>query len=290
MSIFFIDTNCELWWERAKELGVTNIIKMPYTICDEERFYDLGEKYDPKEFFSLVRQGNTPITSCLNAENYKEYFEPYFKKGEEILYVSFSSKMSATFQQLDVAIKELSEQYPDAKFTRYDTKGISLGAGLSVYEAAKLHKAGKSVQEITDFLDGFIQKVNAVFSPDNLVYLKRGGRLSSAQAFFGGLLQVKPIIRQNAEGALYSASKVNGRQKAINALIEDVIENVIDVDKYPIAVLDADCGDEANKIIQRLQAALPNATIWHQPVGPVIGTHCGPGTIAVCFVAESRGR
>lgn len=290
MSVFFIDTNCELWWEKAKELGITNIIKMPYTICDNEYYYDLGEKYNPKDFFSLVRQGNTPITSCLNAENYKEYFEPFFKKGEEILYVSFSSKMSGTFTFLDAAIRELSEQYPAAKFTRYDTKGISMGAGLSVYEAAKLHKAGKSVQEIIDFLDGFVQKVNAVFSPDSLVYLKRGGRLSSAQAFFGGLLQIKPLIRLNAEGALYSASKVNGRQKAINAIIEDVLEHVVETDKYPIVVLDADCGEDAQKIIDRIKTALPNATVWHQPVGPVIGTHCGPGTIAVCFIGDSRSR
>ncbi|MDD4316807.1 MAG: DegV family protein [Clostridia bacterium] len=290
MSVFFIDTNCELWWEKAKELGITNIIKMPYTICDDEYYYDLGEKYNPKEFYGLVRKGNMPITSCLNAENYKEYFEPFFKKGEEILYVSFSSKMSGTFTFLDMAIKELSEKYPAAKFTRYDTKGISMGAGLSVYEAAKLHKAGKSVKEITDFLDGFILRVNAVFSPDSLQHLKKGGRLSSAQALIGGLLQIKPLIRLNDEGALYSAAKVNGRQKAIGAIAEDVIENIADADKYPIVVLDADCEDDAQKIIQKIKAALPDAEVWHQPVGPVIGTHCGPGTIAVCYVGNSRGR
>ena len=110
MSVFFIDTNCELWWERAKELNITNIIRMPYTICDKEYFYDLGENYDPKEFFNLVRKGNTPITSCLNEENYREYFEPFFKKGEEILYVSFSSQMSATFESMDKAVAKLKEK------------------------------------------------------------------------------------------------------------------------------------------------------------------------------------
>ena len=132
MSVLFCDTNCELWWDKAEELKLNNVIRMPYTICDKEYYYDLGKDYNPKEFYNLIRKGNMPITSGLNAENYKEYFEPYFNKGEEILYVSFSSKMSATFNYMDAAISELSKKYPDAKFTQFDTKGISMNAGLSV--------------------------------------------------------------------------------------------------------------------------------------------------------------
>ena len=282
MSVFFIDTNCELWWERAKELNITNIIRMPYTICDKEYFYDLGENYDPKEFFNLVRKGNTPITSCLNEENYREYFEPFFKKGEEILYVSFSSQMSSTFESMDKAVAKLKEKYPDARFTRFDTKAISLAAGLAVYEAAKLHNAGKSVEEITKFLDTFIYKTQMVFTPESLKYLKRGGRLSAAQANIGTLLQIKPIIKLNNEGKLFNAAKINGRKKALNYLVNDVIENADD--KYPIAILNADSPEDSDMVEQKIRQALPNAEIWLQPVGPVIGTHCGPGTIGICYV------
>ncbi len=288
MSVLFIDTNCELWHTKAKELGIKNIIRMPYTICDKEYFYDLGEKYDPKEFFGLMRKGNMPITSCLNAENYKEYFEPFFKNGEDILYVSFSSKMSGTFTFLDIAIKELSQQYPDAKFTRFDTKGISMSAGISVYYAAKMYKEGKSFEEIIKFLERFVPKVNMAVTPESLVYLKRGGRLSAAHATIGSILQVKPIIRLNDEGALESAMKVNGRKKAIATIAEQVIQNVRETDKYPITVLDADCQEDAQFLVDKIKAALPHAEIWTWPTGPVIGTHCGPGTVGVIYIGDKR--
>lgn len=289
MSTLFIDTNCELWWDKAKNLGITNIIRMPYTICNKEYYYDLGENYNAKEFFDLVRKGNTPTTSCLNAENYREYFEPFFKKGEEILYISFSSKMSATFEQLDVAIKELSTKYPDAKFTRYDTKAISMATGLAVYEGAKLFNEGKSIAEIVAFLDTFAPRINVLTTPESLQYLKRGGRLSSGQAIIGGLLQIKPLITLTDEGKLESTGKVNGRNKAINTVANIVIERVQDVDKYPIVIMNADCKDEADRIENKIKAAFPEADIWSQTVGPVIGTHCGPGTIAICYIAENRG-
>lgn len=289
MSILFIDTNCELWWDKAKELGITNIIRMPYTICNKEYYYDLGENYNPKEFYDLVRKGNVPTTACLNVENYREYFEPFFKKDEEILYISFSDQMSATFDQLNITIKELSTKYPNAKFTRYDTKAISMAAGLAVYEGAKLFNAGKTIPEITAFLDTFVPKLNAVVTPESLQYLRRGGRLSSTQAILGGLLQIKPIITLTDEGKLASTGKVNGRNKAINHIADMVIERVQDIDKYPIVIMNADCEVEAERIKQKIQTALPTAEIWSQTVGPVIGTHCGPGSLAICYIAKNRG-
>ncbi len=290
MAVLFIDTNCELWHTRAKELGITNVIKMPYTIRNKEYFYDLGENYNPKKFFTLMRDGNMPITSCLNAENYKEYFEPYFKDGQDILYLSFSSELSGTFTFLDMAIKELSEKYPDAKFTRFDTKGISMGAGLAVYVGAKMFNDGKSNEEIVAFLSEFTKKINAVFSPDSLVYLKRGGRLSSAQAVIGGLLQIKPIIRLTNDGKLVNAAKINGRKKALNTLANDAIENAIEFDKYPIVLLEADCPNDVEFVRNKISQALPDADIWVQPVGPVIGTHCGPGTIGVCYIGAEKNK
>lgn len=288
MTAFFCDTNCELWWTRAKELGIKNIIRMPYTICDKEYFYDLGEKYDPKEFFGLVKAGNVPITSALNPEDYKVYFEPFFKAGEDIFYVSFSSEMSGTFKYLDMAIAELSKKYPNVKFTRYDTKAISMAAGIAVYAAAKAHNEGKSVEEITAMLDGLIQRINAVIVVDDLQHLKRGGRLSAAQAILGGILNIKPVIKLNKQGKLYSAAKVSGKNKAYAVVTDEIIASVSDFDKYPIVIMNADCAEDSARIAAKLQAALPAAQIWEQAVGPVIGTHCGPGTIGICYVGKER--
>lgn len=290
MAVLFCDTNCELMFDKAKELGLTNIIRMPYTICGEEYYYDLGENYDPKKFFDLVRAGNMPITSGLNAENYKDYFRPFFEKNEEILYVSFSSQLSGTFAYMDTAVKELQAEFPEAKFTRFDTKGISMCAGLAVYAAAKLFNEGKSVAEITEFLDEFIYRCNAIFTPDDLQHLKRGGRLSSVQAFFGTLLQVKPIIRVTAEGKLAATQKVNGRLKALHFVADDTIAHYDRESGYPIVILEADCAADADKVIERIKAAHPNAEIWRQSVGPVIGTHCGPGTLGICYVGDHRAR
>ena len=287
-AVFFTDSDCELPLRVVKELKIDNLIKMPYTICGEEHFYDFGEDFDPKQFYDLIRQGNMPITSGLNVELYKEYFEPFFKEGCDILYVSFSSQMSSTFSSMEIAVKELKEKYPDAKFRRYDTKGISMAAGLVVYAAAKKFNEGVSNDEICAFLDGFAPRVNACFSPQDLFHLKRGGRLSAVSAALGTILQLKPIIRLNDEGKLYSAAKVNGRNKALKFISDEVIANVTDTDKYPIIILNADCPDDAEKIRKKLTEALPDATIWSESVGPVIGTHCGPDTIACCYVGSNR--
>ncbi|HOO22884.1 MAG TPA: DegV family protein [Clostridia bacterium] len=287
MSVLFIDTDCELPIARVKEAGIKNIIKMPYTICGEQRYDDLGETYNAKEFFDKVRAGNMPITSGLNAEEYKEYFEPYFEKGEDILYVSFSEKMSSTFTYMDIAVKELSEKYPKAKFTRFDTKGISLGAGIACYYAGKMHSEGKSNAEIIEFLTTFIKRIHLYISPADLFHLKRGGRLTGAQAMLGTLLQVKPIIKL-MDGKLVSTEKVNGRNKAIAKLADYAINDVRDTDKYPIIILDADCKEDAEKLRAKVAAVHPDADIWMIDVGPVIGTHCGPDTIAIVFIGDIK--
>lgn len=287
MTAFFCDTNCELWWDRAKALGITNIIRMPYTICDKEYFYDLGENTDSKKFFDLVRAGNTPITSALNPEDYKAYFEPFFKAGEDIFYVSFSTEMSGTFKYLEMAINELSKKYPGVKFTRYDTKGISMAAGIPVYYAAKAYNEGKSVDDIIKMLDNLVPSVNCTIVVDDLQHLKRGGRLSAAQAFFGGILNIKPIIKLNKDGKLAAVGKVPGRNKALLTMTDEIIEKVADT-SYPIVIMDADCREDSDRVAAKIKAVLPGADIWQQSVGPVIGTHCGPGTIGICFVGGER--
>ena len=288
MSVIFIDTNCELNYKTAYGLGLTNVIRMPYTICDQEYFYDLGENYDAHKFFTLEREGNMPITSGLNAENYKEYFEPFFKKGEDILYISFSSKLSGTFAYLDTAIAELTKKYPKAKFRRFDTKSISLGAGIAVYYAGKLYQAGKTNDEIIEELTTFITRTNTIFSPNDLFFLKRGGRISAAAATFATMLQIKPIIRVDDEGKLVNNAKVQGRNKAISYIAEDVITNARDLDKFPIIILDADCKADSEKLQKKIKEALPKADIWVYDVGPVIGTHCGYDTIGACYVGDKR--
>ena len=288
MTAFFCDTNCELNYKTAAELGIRNVIRMPYTICDKEYFYDLGEHYDAKWFFNLVREGNVPITSALNAEDYKTYFEPYYQKGEDIFYVSFSSEMSGTFNYMEMAIKELSQKYPGVKFTRYDTRAISMAAGIQVAAAAKLFNEGKSVEEIVAFLDNLSSRVNAFVVVDDLNHLKRGGRITAVKAAIGSVLQLKPVIKLTQQGKLSPVATVRGRNQALKSIVDETIATATDLDKYPIVILNGDCKEEAVRVADRIRAALPGAEILHYDIGPVIGTHCGPGTIAICFVGGER--
>lgn len=286
MSVLLCDSNGELWFETVRELGM-DYISMPYCYCDKEYYYDLGENTDFAAFYSAVRAGNIPKTMALNPENYKDILTPYFKAGEDVLYVSFSHAMSGTFNQLNAALAELKEQFPERKCTVFNTNSISLGAGLQMLAAARKKKEGASDEEIVEFLNDFTDRVCMYFSVDDLMHLKRGGRLSAVSAIAGTILSVKPVLTIDAHGGLSVFEKVSGRKKAIRSLAQKVIDGLTDTD-YPVYVADADCKEEGDELAKMISERRPDAQIVRQPIGPVIGSHCGPGTLGVMFVGEKR--
>ena len=286
MSVLIFDSNCELWHTRAEELGL-DFISMPYTYDNREYYYDLGKNTDFKKFYDAVRQGTVPKTMALNPENYKEILTPYFEKGEDVLYISFSHQMSGTFDSLKIALKELKEKYPERKCTVFNTNAISIGALPQVEAAAKLKKEGKTDEEIVEFLKDFTNRVAVYFMVDDLMHLKRGGRLSSTAAVAGTLLNLKPVLTFNAEGGLSVIEKVMGRKKAIRKFAEKVAEGIADK-QYPVYVADADCPEDGKALADMIREKCPGVTVINQTVGPVIGSHCGPDTLAVSFIANSR--
>lgn len=283
MSKFFCDTNCELWHTEAEALGIT-VIRMPYTIDDEIYFYDLGKDTDLKWFFDKMRAGSTAKTQALNSAEYIEYFEPVFASGEDIIYVTFSHEMSGTFNSMNTAINELKEKYSDRKITVCDSRNISLGAGYVVREAAKLHNAGKSDEEVASFVESFKKKIKIAFTVDDLKYLVRGGRLSAIAGAMGTILQLKPII-ETVDGKLQSTAKANGRKKSIRSLVDKLEEYNADL-SYDVTIIHADCEDEANFFKAQIQEKHPNANVIINKVGPVVGAHCGPNTLGIIFVGE----
>ena len=212
MIHFFYDADSEMSLETAVKYGIDNrdyFIKMPYSISGENYYCDLLTTEVSSEFFKKVRAGEMPSTSALNSEEYKRIFEPAFSEGGEILYVSFSSAMSATFDHLEVALKELKRKYPDVMFTRYDSKAISMGAGLAVLAAAKCLQSGKSVAETVRHLDELVPRINITIVADDLNYLKRGGRLTAVKALLGTVLQIQPIIKLTTAGTLIPTINVS---------------------------------------------------------------------------------
>ena len=286
MSVLLIDADGDLWFTRQEELGV-DCISMPYSYGGEVYYYDLGKNTDFKKFYAAVRGGEIPTTMALNPDEYVEILEKYFSKGEDILYVSFSHAMSATFDHLQTALDQLKDKYPDRKVTVFDTKSICLGAGIQMDYAAELKNAGLSDEEILAKLTEFRDRSAVYFVVDDLMHLKRGGRLSGIAAFAGTLLSLKPILTIDERGSLKVFEKITGKRKAMRKIADRVIAELTGTE-YSVYVLDADCPDDGELMAQMIREKRPEAKIVRQTIGPVIGSHCGPGTIGVVFVADQR--
>lgn len=287
MSVLFTDSDCELWYDQLEKLNIKNI-EMPYTIDNNEYFYDLGKTTDFKDFFDRLRKGSMAQTSALNSENYKDIFEPVFASGQDILYISFSHAMSGTFNQLRLAIRELKEKYPERKLTLFNTNSISYAAGLQAVESAKMKLNGASDEEIIEFLKEFTNQTCCYFIVDDLMHLKRGGRLSTMSAIAGTVLGIKPVLTFNENGALKVVNKIIGRKSAMNFLVNTVVNDAICPEKYEVVVMDADARDEAEQISKMIKEKRPELNVRNQTVGPVIGAHCGPNLLAVVYVAKQR--
>lgn len=285
MSVFFTDTDCEMDYKTAEELNIS-VIGMPYTIMGKEYIYDYGKNTDIKEFFNMMRSGEIATTSALNTEDYINYFEPVFAKGEDILYVHFSSELSGTFNYMNTAIEQLKEKYPERKITLFDTKNISIGAGILVIEAAKMHKNGASDEEIVEFLTGLKDKVAVYFYVDSLKYLKRGGRISTTSAVMGTMLNIKPILTVTPEGKLEKMTTVLGTKKAVGFLYNKIEIEGLNDGSYDVYIIDADNKDVGDNLKERIMQINESIKVERLSVGPVVGAHCGPGTIGLIYIKK----
>ena len=286
MSVLICDADGELWYTRQEELNL-DYISMPYSYSGEEYYYDLGKNTDFKKFYATVRAGEVPKTMALNPEEYKDILEKYFSKGEDVLYVSFSHAMSGTFNHLHTALSALKEKYPERKCTVFNTNSISLGAGMQMEYAAELKNKGASDEEILAFLQDFTHRIAMYFVVDDLMHLKRGGRLSGLAAFAGTLMSLKPILTTDENGGLGVKEKVVGKKKAMSTLVNKVVADLTGT-QYRVYVADADCPEDGDAIAKAIAEKRPDAQIVRQTIGPVIGSHCGPGTVGVIFVADQR--
>lgn len=287
MYQLFCDSNCELWHTTVKELGL-NVIRMPYTLNDKEYFYDMGENTDFDAFFAAMRAGSVPKTSALNEFDYVEYFEPVLARGEDIYYVTFSHAMSGTFTAMESAIAKLKEKYPDREIRTIDSKTISLGSGFVTYYAALKYREGATMDELDAYLADLIPHTATYFAVEDLTYLYRGGRVSGVSKVIGGLLNIKPILYFNEEGKILNIGKVKGFKKALATLRDYMRAKASELDKYKVFILQAACPEIGEEFAQSLREEFGNIDVSVQPVGPVIGSHCGPGTIGLIFHAKER--
>ncbi len=289
MYQLFCDSNCELWHTTVKELGL-NVIQMPYIVDEEEIFYDMGEKTDLHAFFEKMREGSVPKTAALNEYAYTEYFEPVLARGEDIYYITFSHQMSGTFNAMKKVIAELKEKYPEREIRFKDSKSISLGSGMLIYYGALQYGAGATMDELDAYLDDLIEHIGTYFVVNDLTYLYRGGRVSGVSKVIGNLLGIKPILHFTEDGKIINIEKVKGFKKALSTLLGYIKTTGSELERYKIFVMHADCEGEGENFVQMIRAAFPDKEldIHLQMVGPVIGAHCGPGTIGLIFHCDKK--
>lgn len=261
-----------------------HVIPTPVVI-DEKDYFD-GENLFPEEFYEILRNGKDIKTYHINSQMFYDNFLPYAKNGDEVIYICFSTGIAGTYNAANLAKTELLEQYPDFDLTIIDSKCASLGFGMATYYALLMQKNGASKQEIIDAILWHCEHTEHIFTVNTLEYLFKGGRLSRTSAIAGGLLDIKPIIHVNDNGALESIEKIRGRQKSLKRLIEIVGERGADLTNQRIGMLHGDDRVTLEYMKEQLGREYGCKHFVDNYVGCAIGAHTGPGIIGIIFLNE----
>lgn len=238
-----------------------------------------------EEFYDALRHGKTSTTSQINPATYTDFFTPILERGEDILYVAFTSGMSGTYQSAVLAKAMLEEEFPERTIHVVDSLCASAGLGYFMNLAGQKKEAGMSLDELRDWVIANRNRVAHWFTVDDLFHLQRGGRLSFAEAMLGSALKIKPVISVDEEGKLYVENKVRGNKKCEEYMISKINDSMDDTERT-VFVAHGDCEDRALALKDKLLEKTKAENIRIAKIGPVIGTHTGPGMLAVLFMEK----
>lgn len=241
-----------------------------------------------KEFFDKIRAGSLPTTSQVNPEQAKKALEPYVKEEKDILFIGFSSALSGTFNSIRMAAEELMEEYPERKIITVDSLCACLGEGLLVYKAVQLKRAGKSLEEVAKWTEENKLHICHNVAIDDLNHLHRGGRVSKTAAIMGTMIQIKPIIHMNDNGELQVIGKQRGRKKALQHIVNMAVEQSKGWENDIIMITHGDCEEDAQYVAKLVREKMGIENILINCIGSVIGSHTGPGVVAVFCMGEKR--
>ncbi len=290
MSDFIIltDSSADLSAEMAQELDV-QVIPLSFIMKGRTyRDFPDNREMDPHLFYEALRQGEEATTAAVNVGQYTEALEPLLQAGKDVLILAFSSGLSATYNSSRLAVEELREKYPERKLYTVDTLCASLGQGLLVWYAAKARERGGTIEEVRDWVEDRKLNLCHQFTVDDLHFLKRGGRISAATALVGSVLQVKPVLHVDNEGHLVNIGKVRGRQAALKALVDRMEATAIDSGSLTVFISHGDCLEDAQTVAGMVKKRFGVQNICINYVGPVIGAHSGPGTVALFYIGTNR--
>ena len=267
-----------------------HILPLTFMVDGEEHHsYLKGQKTDLKQFYTMMREGKVITTSLPNLKDSRELLEGLLASGQDVLYIGFSSGLSGTYQAIDLLLAELADAYPDRTVLAVDTLAASMGEGLLVCYAAKMREEGAPITEVRDWLEANKLHLAHWFTVDDLNHLKRGGRVSGAAAFFGTMLNIKPVLHVDDAGHLIPMEKVRGRKASLDALVAHMEKDAVDPASQTVFISHGDCRADAEYVADLVREKFGTQDIRIHSIGPVIGSHSGPGTVALFYLGRTRG-
>ncbi len=282
------DSNADLTPELVQELDV-RVISTEYTVGGETYLnYPDHREHDFHTFYEKLRAGAPASTALINIERYTEFMRETLAAGEDLLYICFSSGLSGSYGCAVAAVQDLTEEFPDRTVLVVDSRAASGGEALLVYNAVMRKNDGMAIDVLAKWVEDNRDHLCHWFTVDDLDHLKRGGRVSAVAAAFGGMLSIKPVMHVDNDGHLIPVAKVRGRRAALDALVAEMEKTVTEPENQLVYLCHADCEADTDYVVEQIKAKMPVKDIRKGHIGPVIGCHAGPGTVALFFVGSHK--
>lgn len=279
------DSCCDFPAQRYKELG---LIALPLSVTFRGETYPDRNDESLRDMYAGLRAGEAASTAAVNPQQWEEALEPLLSSGKDVLILAFSSGLSTTYQSAGIAAEEMGEKFPERKILVVDSLCASLGEGLLAYYAAKKRDEGLTIDELKTWLEDNRLHLCHWFTVNDLMYLKRGGRVSATTAILGTMLSIKPVLHVDDEGHLINVGKARGRKASIAALADQAAELGKGYDNSVMFISHGDCREDAEALAELLKERCGVKEVYINYVGAVIGSHSGPGTLALFFMGQHR--
>lgn len=276
----------------ASYIEENNLVIVPLYYQIDETVYGEENHMELKEFFDAMRNGAAPTTSASNPDTLRKRYLEIINSGKDILHLAFSSGLSCSYNNASFVANDILEEYPDVKITVIDTLCASMGQGLIVNSAVQMKKQGKSIDEIAEWIEAKKLNLCHQFTVDDLIYLYRGGRLKKSSAILGTIINIKPVLHVDNEGHLIPLSKVRGRKKSLNALVDNMVTALegydYDVENEWVYISHGDCQEDAEYVKAQIEERIGVKNFLIDYLSPTIGSHSGPGTVALFHYGKTR--
>ena len=286
--VIMTDSCCDMTAAMAKDLELEVLPLSLNMGQDVYRNWLDGREIGFEDFYARIRAGETATTSAVSVGEFEDAMRPILAQGKDILCINFSSALSTTYQSAVIAAGDLRAEFPEAKIFVVDSLCASLGQGLLLYLCAQQKREGRSIGEVRAYAEATKGNICHWFTVDDLNHLKRGGRINAATALFGTMLAIKPVMHVDDEGRLIPVGKARGRKASLMALVDHMEETAIDPKNQTVFISHGDCVEDARFVADEVRRRFGTEDIRINYVGPVIGNHSGPGTLALFFLGSKR--